>query len=699
MRKVFICVVAYLVALTQVVAQSPTGISGGGSTISALSVGANGYATFANGATTVTVPHSFGSASFDPTLVQCYTGFGSTWTPMFSGWTITAVSALTVTITFSPAAPAAGKCSANVAGGVGPQGSIGATGATGAAGPTGATGAAGTNGAIAQIQNAGSNLTIRPTLNFTGAGVTCADNAGSTRTDCTIPGGGVGGAGTWGSITGTLSSQTDLNAALTGKADLTLSNLSNQATARNNLGLGSSAVLSSTAFADLTLSNLTSQSFARTNLGLGTAATQASTAFAAAVHVHSGADITTGTVAGARIGTHSHSGADITSGTVPAARLGSGTADSTTVLYGDNVFRTAPTGGGGAAPSGIAAVKSGANVAITSPANTRIRGFDLSSLAITISGFPGSGTRTDYIYTFDGALQYGYPSGAAPTSLGGVTGVSGVSAMPRGPRYTPVAIVNLNSGLSSVVDARDAAVGTPDAITFDLSAFTVTATPEGQSVGLVGGGGGGTTVSAAGTNLITIGGTTYVLPYMATRTAFPTTGVAALDGTSPTVVNANGVTTIKGYGAFGTSSVSNAQTVEVGFNCLSLATNEHCGLIVGESGTSARYTFMVINASTSPNAQAILTAHTNFADGTTIDLNPLGSAVMLITPQPFYLRYTQDVANTGNALNGAIQMSPDGGRTWANVWTGTKLFTTGITKAGIETTTNTAVAILHWRVL
>lgn len=42
------------------------------------------------------------------------------------------------------------------------------------------------------VQNGGSGLTQRNTLNFTGLGVTCADNAGSTRTDCTIPGGGTG---------------------------------------------------------------------------------------------------------------------------------------------------------------------------------------------------------------------------------------------------------------------------------------------------------------------------------------------------------------------------------------------------------------------------------------------------------------------------------------------------------------------------
>jgi hypothetical protein len=41
----------------------------------------------------------------------------------------------------------------------------------------------------ATVQDEGSGLTQRATINFIGAGVTCADNVGSTRTECTIPGG------------------------------------------------------------------------------------------------------------------------------------------------------------------------------------------------------------------------------------------------------------------------------------------------------------------------------------------------------------------------------------------------------------------------------------------------------------------------------------------------------------------------------
>src|ERR1022692_708716 len=59
------------------------------------------------------------------------------------------------------------------------------------AGPAGAAGPAGVNGAISQIAAGGAPLTVRPTLNF-GAGATCVDNSGASRTDCTFSGGGSG---------------------------------------------------------------------------------------------------------------------------------------------------------------------------------------------------------------------------------------------------------------------------------------------------------------------------------------------------------------------------------------------------------------------------------------------------------------------------------------------------------------------------
>lgn len=62
------------------------------------------------------------------------------------------------------------------------------------------SGIAGAGGGHA-IQDEGVTLATRPSLNFTGAGVSCSDNAGSSRTDCTIPGGAGGGAaGTLGTL-------------------------------------------------------------------------------------------------------------------------------------------------------------------------------------------------------------------------------------------------------------------------------------------------------------------------------------------------------------------------------------------------------------------------------------------------------------------------------------------------------------------
>lgn len=68
-----------------------------------------------------------------------------------------------------------------------------AQGPAGPQGPAGATGPAGPQGNPVAIADEGGALTQRSTLNFTGAGVTCTDNAGQSRTDCTIPGGGSSG--------------------------------------------------------------------------------------------------------------------------------------------------------------------------------------------------------------------------------------------------------------------------------------------------------------------------------------------------------------------------------------------------------------------------------------------------------------------------------------------------------------------------
>ena len=78
---------------------------------------------------------------------------------------------------------------AGPAGATGPAGPTGATGATGATGPTGPTGATGPAGPTATIQDEGSALPARASLNFIGAGVSASDDSsGNNRTNITILG-------------------------------------------------------------------------------------------------------------------------------------------------------------------------------------------------------------------------------------------------------------------------------------------------------------------------------------------------------------------------------------------------------------------------------------------------------------------------------------------------------------------------------
>lgn len=74
---------------------------------------------------------------------------------------------------------------------------------------------------------------------------------------------------------------------------------------------------------------------------LGTAAAGTASEASRADHVH---DLPSAADVGAAASVHVHSGADIASGTVAAARLGSGAADATTFLRGDQTW-AAPAGG------------------------------------------------------------------------------------------------------------------------------------------------------------------------------------------------------------------------------------------------------------------------------------------------------------------------------------------------------------------
>lgn len=65
---------------------------------------------------------------------------------------------------------------------------VGPPGARGPAGAAGADGSAGADGLPRHVADEASALTDRTTLNFIGPGVTCVDNSGASRTDCTVPG-------------------------------------------------------------------------------------------------------------------------------------------------------------------------------------------------------------------------------------------------------------------------------------------------------------------------------------------------------------------------------------------------------------------------------------------------------------------------------------------------------------------------------
>ncbi len=109
-------------------------------------------------------------------------GQSMVWNSSTAAWT-----PQTVTGAQGPTGPQGAQGPTGAQGPQGATGPTGSTGATGSTGSTGAQGATGASGAISKIQNAGTNLPVEATLNFTGGG--CTDDPTNSRTDCTGSGG------------------------------------------------------------------------------------------------------------------------------------------------------------------------------------------------------------------------------------------------------------------------------------------------------------------------------------------------------------------------------------------------------------------------------------------------------------------------------------------------------------------------------
>lgn len=104
---------------------------------------------------------------------------------------------------------------------VGPQGAQGEPGQNGQKGDTGPQGIQGPQGEPGQDGNDGADATINGvnTLNIEAGSNITLNQSGDTLTISASGGGGGGGSSEWGSITGTLSDQTDLKNALDAKAN------------------------------------------------------------------------------------------------------------------------------------------------------------------------------------------------------------------------------------------------------------------------------------------------------------------------------------------------------------------------------------------------------------------------------------------------------------------------------------------------
>ena len=331
------------------------------------------------------------------------------------------------------------------AGPQGPQGPVGAQGPQGPQGPIGDTGPQGVKGdtgaglqVLGSYPTVGDLTTAHPTGSVGDAYVVQGDlwvwtgaqweNTGSIQGPVGADGaqgpqgpqgpqGDVGPAGpsVWGGISGTLSTQTDLQNALNAKFATPAGT-----TTQYVRGNGSLATLNYAAIGG------TVPTWNQNTTGSAATLTTARTlTIGSTGKTFNGSANVTWTLGeiGAAAASHTHAAGDVTSGTFATARLGSGTADSTTVLYGDGWKEVA-----GAVISEITTsttlglthisrslkINSGSAITITIapqasvawPANTQIEGWQHGTGQVTFAAGSGVTIRKAASFTLKTKEQY-----------------------------------------------------------------------------------------------------------------------------------------------------------------------------------------------------------------------------------------------------------------------------------------------------